>query len=464
MSFYCPAPETTIARNRSLGVSPQMASCGALLLLACSTGTSDPGLTSGAPSTTTSSEALVSSSTTASSAISSTTLQTSSSVGISTVSSGGETTTIGEGPSSNPSEETDSVEQTSSSASSEATSSQDPVSSSDVSTPASPKQSWVFTASTNGQLHAFELDTESGAATERDDQAIGSSGGDVFIAMAPGSTRLFAVYNRGIVAFDFDPATAAFTERARGTTLGGGTYVGISPDEQHAYVAHYGENQLSYLTFDGSAFSTAQGFAAGQRVHSAQESAAGGWVLVPCLGSNYVAQYRRDGDELQPASAPTVAVAGGPRHFAFNPNQSIVYVLSELSSELRTFEFTGAGGLGAVLDTDQIGVEQGGKYWGSDVKVSPDGRDLFAVDRNAQLVYHFDVQDDGTLEASGVTGDLGGVVRAFDPTPDGKLLVMGNENGVLVTFRFDSATNALEPVPNPPGGLGTIHTTLVREF
>jgi 6-phosphogluconolactonase len=360
--------------------------------------------------------------------------------------------------------ETDSVEQTSSSATAEPASSQDAVSSSDVSTPATPKQSWVFTASTNGQLHAFELDTESGAVTERGDQEIGSGGGDVFIAMAPGSTRLFAVYNRGIVAFDFDPATAGFTERARGTTLGGGTYVGISPDEQHAYVAHYGENQLSYLTFDGSAFSSAQGFAAGQRVHSAQESASGGWVLVPCLGSNYVAQYRRDGDELQPAPAPTVAVAGGPRHFAFHPNQAIVYVLSELSSELRTFEFTGAGGLGAVLDTDQIGVEQGGKYWGSDVKVSPDGRDVFAVDRNAQLVYHFDVQDDGTLEASGVTGELGGVVRAFDRTPDGKLLVMGNENGVLVTFRFDASTNALEAVPNPADGLGTIHTTLVREL
>lgn len=245
-----------------------------------------------------------------------------------------------------------STDQASSAGSVEQPSSQEGLSSTDGSSAPPPKQSWVFTASTDGQLHAFELDTETGVATERGDHAIGSNGGDVFIAMAAGSTRLFAVYNRGIVAFDFAPESGAFTERARGTTLGGGTYVGISPGEQHAYVAHYGENQLTYLTFDGAAFSTPQGIAAGQKVHSAQESEAGGWVLVPCLGSDHVAQYRRDGNELQPAQVATVAVAGGPRHFAFHPSKSIAYVLSELSSELRTFEFTEAGGLGAALDTD----------------------------------------------------------------------------------------------------------------
>jgi 6-phosphogluconolactonase len=327
-----------------------------------------------------------------------------------------------------------------------------------------PQQSWVFTASTNGQLHAFLLDGETGDLTERGDQAIGSNGGEVFIAMRQGSRQLFTVYNQGVVVFEFDPDSGAFTERGRGSTLGGGVYVGLAPDEEHVYVAHYGENTLSYLTYRGGEFSAPAGFPAGQRVHSAQEFETGGWLFVPCLGSNHVAQYRRDGDNLMPASTPTVAVAGGPRHFAFHPTSPVVYVLSELSSELRVFAFSQADGLGAVLDTEQIGVQQGGNYWGSDVRVSPDGRDIFAVDRNARLVYHFDIQTDGTLDASGVTGDLGGVVRAFDVSPDGKYVLMGNENGDLITFRFDSATNELAALPNPVRGLGTIHTTLVRDL
>lgn len=308
------------------------------------------------------------------------------------------------------------------------------------------------------------MNPATGELTERGDQAIGSNSGDVFIANVPGSTRFFAVYNRGIVAFDFSPADATFTEQGRGTTLGGGTYVGLAQDEQHVYVAHYGENMLSYLTFAGTEFSEATGFDAGQKVHSVQEFASGGWVLVPCLGSDYIAQYRRTGDTLAAAATPTVAVAGGPRHFAYHPSKQIVYSLTELTSELRTFAFTEATGLGAILDTDQIGVEQQGKRWGSDVKVSPDGNDVFAIDRNAKLVYHFDVQADGTLEASGSTADLGGVVRAFDRSSDGKYLLMGNENGQLLSLRFDAATSELTPAPNPIQGLGTIHTTLVRDF
>lgn len=340
----------------------------------------------------------------------------------------------------------------------------DPTSDVDETTAPSTGSPWVFTASTNGQIHAFEMDADTGALTERGDQEIGSNNGDVFIANVPGSTQFFAVYNRGIVLFEFSPADASFTEKARGTTLGGGTYVGLAQDEKHVYVAHYGENMLSYLTFAGAEFSEPTGFDSGQKVHSVQEFASGGWVLVPCLGSNYIAQYRRSGDTLTAAATPTVAVDGGPRHFAYHPSKEIVYSLTELTSELRTFAFTEASGLGAVLDTDQIGVEQQGKRWGSDVKVSPDGNDVFAIDRNAKLVYHFDVQADGTLEPSGTTAELGGVVRAFDRTTDGKFLLMGNENGQLLSLRFDAATSELTPAPNPVQGLGVIHTTLVRNF
>lgn len=333
-------------------------------------------------------------------------------------------------------------------------------------TPEAPKQSWVFTASTDGRIRMFTLDAATGTLTEEGEASLGSSGGDVFIAMAPGSSRLFAVFNRGITAFDFDPVTAKLTERASGTTAGAGTYAGVAADAEgeHVYVAHYNENALSYLKFDGSAFSAPQSFSAGQKVHSAQESATGGWVLVPCLGSNYVAQYRRSGDALAPATNAQVAVDGGPRHFAFHPGGTFVYVLTELTAELRAFAFSEANGLGTVLDTETIGVQAQGKYWGSDVKISPDGKDVFAVERNAKQVFHFDVQADGTLEPSGVSVDLGGVVRVFDRTTDGKYLFLGNDRGELVTLGFDSATNQLTAVAGSPTGLGTIYTTMVRDF
>src|SRR5690606_12395010 len=150
----------------------------------------------------------------------------------------------------------------------------------------------------------------------------------------------------------------------------------------------------------------------------------GGWVLVPCLGSNYVAQYRRDGDSLAAATPPTVTIAGGSRHFAFHPTKPIAYVLTELSGELHAMEFSETSGLGAILDTEVIGVQSNGNYWGSVVKVSPDGNDVFAIERNARKDYHFDVSSDGSLQASGTSVDLGGVVRAFDISSDGRYLFL----------------------------------------
>lgn len=327
------------------------------------------------------------------------------------------------------------------------------------------KQTWVFTTSSGGPLRAFEQDAETGALDARGEQSVGSGPNeDVFVAMVPGSTQAFVVTTEAIVVYDFDPATGSFTEGAHGTTLGTGTYVSVSADLQHVYVAHYNDNALSYLTYKDGVFSAPQRFDSGQKVHSVQEAKAGGWVLVPCLGSDHVAQYRRDGDTLTAATPATVAVTGGPRHFAFHPSKPVAYVLTELTAQLRAFEFTEAAGLGAVLDTEVIGVESGGKYWGSDVKVSPDGNDVFAVERNAKKVYHFDIEEDGTLTSSGISVDLGGVVRAFDISSDGKRLYMGNNQGQIKVLTFDSQSNELVALPDGPTGAGTIYNTLVREF
>lgn len=327
------------------------------------------------------------------------------------------------------------------------------------------KQTWVFTTASGGPLRAFKWNAQTSKLDVAGEQSVGSAPNeDVFVAIVPGSTQAFVVTNKTIVVYNFDPATGEFTEGARGTTSGNGTYVSVSADLQHVYVAHYNENALSYLTYKDGVFSAPQRFDAGQKVHSVQEAKAGGWVLVPCLGSDHVAQYRRNGDTLAAATPASVAVTGGPRHFAYHPSKPLVYVLTELSAQLRAFEFNDTSGLGAVLDTEVIGVESGGKYWGSDVKVSPDGKDVFAVERNSKKVFHFDVEEDGALTPSGVSVDLGGVVRAFDISSDGKQLFMGNDKGVLEVLGFDSQSNELTSLAEVTSSGDKIYTTLARDF
>ncbi len=320
---------------------------------------------------------------------------------------------------------------------------------------------FVFTVAQTGLVRAHHLDPSSGALEAVAEVNLGVGGGDFFLAATSDASRVFAAYGGGVKAFSFDAGASSFDELATGTTAGAGTHVMTNADGTEVFVAHYSENALSHLHFDGAAFAPAATLTPGERSHSSRLDPKEQWLFVPCLGSNHVARYDFAGGMLDAASVVNHTLAGGPRHMTFHPSLPVAYVLSELGGTVSALSVGADGQLGAELDSELLGSGEFGTQWGSDVQVTPDGAFLYAVERNQRTLFPFVVGPDGKLDAAGAPTELGEVVRAFALSPDSGWAAVGGQDGQLRVYRIGADGN-LTLAPGGLSGLGDLQATLVR--
>jgi 6-phosphogluconolactonase len=320
----------------------------------------------------------------------------------------------------------------------------------------------VFTGSTDGMLRAFVMDASDGSLTPAG--SIQTPDGLDFVALAPDDRTFFVARDSSIAAYVYDRAGQSFTTAGSAGTAGGGTFVAVDRAGQHVFVAHYAEGRLSHLPYSASSgFGALTELSPGANAHQARVAASGRHVYVPCLGSDHIAVYDLDPalGTLSPAQPPTAAALGGPRHMDFHPLASIAYVLTENSSELHVYDVDGTSGALALRAGDSVYTSDDEEYhWSSDVHVTPDGRFLYATNRDPAEVVRFEIAADGSLERLGAE-PLDGVVRAFAMDPAGRFLQLGDEDGNLLALRIDAASGALTRAAST-SNLGNVHTTLLR--
>lgn len=323
---------------------------------------------------------------------------------------------------------------------------------------------FVFTVSTQGAVRAFAMNPETGALEASGTYDVQAPGGDFFLTASHDGRTVFVAYSMGVTALTFDPETEDFTLLDSATTMGGGTHVEVSPDTGHVFVAHYNEGKMTHLPYDPTAgFGTAQGFSPGQNSHSTRVHPSGRWAYVPCLGSNRIVAFNVAEANVTEATMAGAAAEGGPRHMVIHPTLDVAYVLSEKGGYITSYALDGTTGvIGGQLDRDTLGQVSGTNNWGSDVQVTPDGKHVYGVERNARMIYHFTVGDDGTLTAAGAGVDLGAVVRAYAVTPSGKFLQIGDQSGNLTTYAIatDGSLSAQQPRIQ---GLGDLQATAARD-
>ncbi len=317
----------------------------------------------------------------------------------------------------------------------------------------------AFVGSTDGTLRAFNVDGNG----ELEPAGSASAGDDLdFLAVGPDDRTVFVSRNQWVAAFRYDPEADAFAPLGQQSTGGRGTHVAAAPTGARVLVASYQEGALSLLEFSkSSGFGAARVISPGQNAHQVLFGTAGTRVYVPCLGSDYVAQYDLDpaGAALVPASPPTVAAPGGPRHMALHPSGRIAYVLAENSSQVHVFDVDDSGSLVARPGESRYTSADSQYHWSSDIHVTPNGEHVYAVNRRPPELVHFTVGERGVLQRRESTA-LDGVVRSFAVEPGGRFLLIGGESGNLRAFGIDAA-GALSPGPSTPG-LGDVHATVLR--
>ncbi|MGE3799303.1 MAG: lactonase family protein, partial [Thermomicrobiales bacterium] len=242
-------------------------------------------------------------------------------------------------------------------------------------------------------------------------------------------------------------------------------YVSTDIEGRTVFVANYTSGSIAALPIldDGSlgpASSTVQhhgssvvaGRQEGPHAHMIAPTPDGAAVLGTDLGTDEVVIYRFESGNLERVGAVAVEAGSGPRHFAFSPDATSLYVLNELSSTLDVFTYD-SGQLAFPYRQTLTTLPEGfaGTNSTAHVQVSPDGRFVYASNRGHDSIAIFAVEPvSGELSQAAITLTRGEEPRNFGLSPDGLWLLAANQNSdTIVTFRRDSGTGMLEHVGDP---------------
>jgi 6-phosphogluconolactonase len=188
------------------------------------------------------------------------------------------------------------------------------------------------------------------------------------------------------------------------------------------------------------------------------------WVFIPDLGENSVFQYRWDKDNKQLTKETWIEFekGSGPRHMVIHPTLDICYVSNELFNTVCVARLDGSDvasikpriipiQYAPTLDNKEI------VSYVSEIKLSPDARFLYVSNRGDNSLAIFKVLEDGQLERVGLTPTGGKFPRHFAITPDGKAIIVSNQDSSNIrVFSRDVETGEIEmteevfeiPAPN----------------
>jgi 6-phosphogluconolactonase len=274
---------------------------------------------------------------------------------------------------------------------------------------------------------------------------------------APGKVGAYSVSSTGALAF-------------LGSVSSGGdgpAYVGLDRSDAYVLVANYtsGTTVVLPIGADGTLGAPTDTRSPGMNAHMMIADPSNHFVFVPCLGSDYVAQYlfdARTGKLTPNPKAATFATAtkAGPRHLAFHPNGKNVYLLNETASTLQALALDPTDGtLTSLQTTSSLGAASDGAdasaNTAAEVWVHPSGNWLVASNRGDDSLVVFALDGaTGKMTFTGRTRSGGATPRDFDFSPAGTFLYAANQNGGnVVPFAFDAATGALSPLGAPDAGV-----------
>ncbi len=329
---------------------------------------------------------------------------------------------------------------------------------------------WVSSFSEQGAIHSFQLDSET--ASLRKLSTTRGVRQPFFIRVSSDGQYLYSTHcpekfggatPDEVVAFKVDVSHHELTLLNRRSTEGRAScYLGMSPDGKTLGVA-------SYESGDVASFRIQEDGRIGHRVsyhphrdeerrelvshaHCLVVSPEGDFAYAADLGLNQIFVYQVDPEtsafELI-AQGPAVQGGCGPRHLAFDPVKGRIYVVNELSSSVTIFE----------RDQSQLSERETvstlpegfrGKNAAGDLKITADGRHLYATNRGHDSIAHFVIDDAGGLTLKSIVPSGGDFPQSLAITSEQKFLLCANMKGnCLIVFAIHGESGELTRVGMP---------------
>jgi 6-phosphogluconolactonase len=318
---------------------------------------------------------------------------------------------------------------------------------------------YVYVSGYSTTIGRYLLDETTGALTAQGTTT--ATGSPSFLAVDPARRHLYAVdeTNSKVEAFAIDGATGALTHLGTDAASGGSgpAHLTVDATGKWVLVANYGSGDVGILPIasDGSV-AAGTSLHAGTNAHEVVIDAGLGAAWVPCLGSQYVAQYSWDAamgklTALAGGAATVMTPAGaGPRHLARHPTLKVAYLIEETDSMIAAYGVGADGALTLLQRMTSRASGATGTNTGAEVAVHPSGKWVYASNRGDDDVGVWSVGADGKLTAVAHTKTGGTTPRMFSLDATGKWLLVANQgSGDVRVFAVDPTAGTLTAVGTP---------------
>ncbi|MBT9456682.1 MAG: lactonase family protein [Burkholderiaceae bacterium] len=340
--------------------------------------------------------------------------------------------------------------------------------------PLRPQAVFVGTSGPLGQgIHAFAHDEGSGLLS-----AVGVTPhrhSPSWLTVCAGARTLYAVNEHGddegpggsLSAYRLDATSGALSLLSTVPSGGiGPVHMSLHPQGRHVFVAHYGSADVAVVSVAvdgrpgevmctrraagtgastlgptkaarGPAGSHANSGHDAPHAHMAQCDPSGRHVLVTDLGLDCIVAWRFDAasGELTAPQRWQASPGAGPRHLVFHPQDAgHCYVLSEESSTLSWLAFDAdSGALTTRSELSSLPPGYQGTSYASDLRISADGRHLYALNRLHDSIAIFALAADGAPSWQGEVWAHGSYPRSCTIDPSGRWLHVCNQRSDQVT-------------------------------
>ncbi|WP_439483936.1 lactonase family protein [Cyclobacterium plantarum] len=237
-------------------------------------------------------------------------------------------------------------------------------------------------------------------------------------------------------------------------------YLSLDPSEKFVVAANYSEGNFSVIPVEAEGRlqpavqvvnhkgnSINPNRQKQPHVHAVVFHPQDGRLLVADLGTDEVVVYNFNPNEEKPLVEDPhfrlqVKPGAGPRHMVFDAVGETLYLIHEITAEIGIYRYD--DGFLEHVETQSL-LEQGftGTVGAAEVRIYD--KFLYASNRGeANEIIGFQIVDQGKLKHIQTISSGGNAPRNFNITPDGKFLVVGNQNSnTLLAFSRDPESGML---------------------
>lgn len=268
-----------------------------------------------------------------------------------------------------------------------------------------------------------------------------------YLALSADQQQLFAIaeQNKGasLQRYQWQKEQQKFIlSQSVGVIGQGSCHVAINEDESTVTVANYRSGDLNVFSLDQTSHQLApKGYFLNKptqpkqkaRMHFSGWDHSGKFLYAIDLGTDQIKVFDQNQQPLKVESTIQFSKKDGPRHLVFHPNKNWVYVLNELSNTVNFFhQNPQTGALTAQQKLSTLAFTSKIRNSASAIKISRDGKFLYAGVRGENLISVFSIDDAGKLTLLQSQASGGNWPRDFSLSQQQDFILVANQKSNTV--------------------------------